>query len=273
MPEQHAKPTGVDPVLSVIAAAGLPGFHASSGDKHAGAATEDDPVMAIVRAAGLRGFVGIKVRSTDEGAPADPVLALIAAVGLPGFRTRSDAEMLKCGISANRALRGEAQVQEGGLPSAAVAQPTFANATRERSPHKQGGTASAPSNLGRQKSKVEYAILEIQPGGETALADLEAKMQMQFAASNCGKPYWSQAVSANGTVTRAFSVMRDQKREVASMIGPLGSTALCLKLEGVDRSQFGYAGDGAAGRNDNGPPQLPLQLPKALRAALGLKRS
>lgn len=224
-----------------------------------GTADRDDPapVLALVRAVGLPGFTagdgrpapsGIQhnvPRSTAEGNPTD-TLALVRAVGLSGFTTSDDSPAAP------------------GTDVGTVASPPIqlAPASADRNAAPQTPTV----RLGRR----ERIVLRIAPGSEGALAELEARMGRPFAADRCGEPYWFGG-NVDGHTVRAFDFMPSQLSTIAGVLGELGVSGLTLSVGRIPTTGFAVKGPGATAHliERGTPPQLPPDLPKAVRSALG----
>jgi hypothetical protein len=210
-----------------------------------------DEVLSLVRAAGLPGYKSAERQSNQSAAPDTSdddrqIHALVRASGLPGY----DPDKL-------------AAPQQTAPDRIAATQRASAAATARL-------TGASTSPTARLSSR-QFAVLEIAPGGESALAALETKMGMPFAASYQGQPFWSSAPTPAGGTRRAFTFMGDQLVSFADLLGELGSSALRLSVSGIEVGSFNRAGPGATGRTGSSgePPQLPPGLPKALRSALG----
>lgn len=205
---------------------------------------EDDgaEILRLVHAVGLSGFkssaCGGRTATTPAATQSDPVLAIIRAAGLPGFKPTADEGQI---------------VETSGHPANVQAT----------------APAAQPSTAARM-TRQSYAVLDVAPGGEAALAQLESAMGATFAADRNGKPYWFGSMSADGGTSRAFTFTASQLQSFAVLLGELGSSSLRLSVRPIERSRYELTGPGASEvAADRGAPQLPLGLPKACRAALG----
>lgn len=217
-----------------------------------------DETLALLRSVGVGRFgttTALETRSpapqADDGAD---VLQLIRASGLAGYDQGKVAATAPS--SKSSATQAQSAASPGAQPLQAMASPP--------------GTAPKPpvARLSRQ----QFAVLDIAPGGEAALSQLEANMGIPFAADSGGSPYWYGASDESGGGRRAFSVMNAQCTQLKhdGLLGELGTPELRLSLSGIDVKAFKPAGPGATDwHQGRGAPQLPQRLPDALRVALG----
>ncbi len=243
-------------------------------------------VLRVVRAAGLAGFEQPESPPAQPTAHPDKDLALIRAVGLPGFKD-AQARAMAAQTDAIKARRaaGEPDFSEGRARAAqaitdalalarAAGLPGFNEARADAKSAQIAAintrASAAPSPCAARMTRQSYAVLDVAPGGEAALAQLESTMGTAFAANRDGRPYWFGAVSADGGTSRAFTFMASQLTTFADLLGEVGSSALRFSVRPIDRSLYGLSGPGSSVVGVNrGAPQLPPALPGSVRTALG----
>jgi hypothetical protein len=265
MTKQPDMQADADPILALIAAAGLRGF--KSGEKDAAVnqpAAQTDPVVALIQAAGLRGFKrGEEAVGSDQPAAVetDPVLEIIAAAGLPGFRQRPRVQP----AGSEEAAPAPKAITPSLMP------PQAASLVKRPLVPISAVKASAPSAT-RRRDVRQWALLEIGAGGEKALASLEAAMGMPFAANADGQPYWSEAKLPDGGVQRAFSFLNSERRPIEQICADLGKFGLTMSISAIKIADFASSGPGACERSRAmEPPQLPPHVIQAVNRAISPK--
>lgn len=202
---------------------------------------------------------------------ADDIIALVQLCGLPGYKSGTPAPHpapVRKVDNDEQAIRR--LIRETGLagydPDKLAASSIEPIAPEPSTPPAGSLNATEAIQPSPNVSKQQFLVLDVAPGGESALAALESKIGMSVAVERHGKPSWVAASNESGGSRRAFSFMAGQVLGFADLLGELGTSALRLSVTGVELSQFKAVG---AGVRDGHPPQWPDSLNKPLRAALG----
>ena len=261
-------PDGAD-VIALVQTIGLRGFTKVS-DRQPGRAAAPAPsrgsddgadVVAMLQAIGIRGFVPARdaTGSTDESdlstADGGDVVSLVRRLGLRGFTpapavsskqlspTPAIAPVVRSAVS-----RTTADVRPA---AAAPALPT---------PSRVALVMPAESKL----SKGRFLQIAVAPGGEAAMAALEAKLGMSITGAQSQK--LTRTVAGGGEI-RAFLLPGDVDSEskIGDVLGQLGDPALTASMGPIDLSQFAMTG-GSGGKP--WPPQLRPGVIAGLRRVL-----